>query len=90
MYLLNNYRGGHIFSSGYNGEDKKTIARGSLNVFVLGVFGDSLYYQNTNRYHIKEMNVSSGNISRTILLDNVFYYGMIVVDKSVQPIGELE
>ncbi|CAB4018920.1 Hypothetical predicted protein, partial [Paramuricea clavata] len=75
-----------IISSDYDGKDKKTIANGSFTESILGVFGDSLYYQNTNLHGIKEMNVSTGNISRSILVDKVFYDDLIFVDNSAQPI----
>ena len=88
VYLLTSRK--QIFSSGYDGENVSFITNGSLNRYSLGVFGDSLFYQNTDLYHIKEMNVSNGKISRSILVDKVSYYDLIFVDNSIQPIGELE
>ena len=83
----------HIFSSDYNGLDQKTIVRGLLNDYLLGVLGDSLYYLNNDLFHINEMNVSNGTISRNILVDNNTYYDdLVVVHSSIQPqerMGEL-
>jgi hypothetical protein len=78
-----------LFSCDYDGEDEKTITSGSLNMYSLGVYGDSVYFQNIDRYIINEMNVSNGNISRSILVEKVPYHELIFLDNSVPPIGEL-
>jgi hypothetical protein len=76
----------HIFSSDYNGLDQKTIARGLLNDYSLGVLGDSLYYLKNDLFYVYEMNVSNGTISRKILVDNNTYYDdLVVVHSSIQP-----
>lgn len=80
----------HISSSDYDGRDQKTITSGSFNVYLLGVFGDSLYYLNNDQFYIKVVNVTNGNISRSILVGKADYHDLIFVDGSVQPIGELE
>ena len=82
----------HIFSSDYNGLNQKTIVRGLLNDYLLGVLGDSLYYLNNDLFYVNEMNVSNGTISRNILVDNNTYDDLVVVHSSIQPqerMGEL-
>ena len=78
----------YIKSCDYGGKEKKTIARGPFDSGLLGVLGDSLYVLNTNENRINVMNVSSGNITRKILVDKHDYYDLTLVDKSVQPTGE--
>ena len=77
--LLSNIR--YIKSCDYGGKERKTIARGSFNEYLLSVLGDSLYFLNTIEYRINEMNVSSGNISRTFQVDTTVYYDLLVVDE---------
>ena len=77
-----------IKSCDYGGKEKKTITSGPFNEDLLGVLGDSLYFLNTFDYRITEMNVSNGNISRKIFVDNADYRDLVVVDKSIQPAGE--
>ena len=75
-----------IKSSDYRGQEKKIIKTGHFDTNILGVSVDSLYFLDRNKYRINEMNVSNGNISRTVLVDRgVYYYDLLVVDKSVQP-----
>ena len=91
VYWLENFRSiGHIKSSDYGGRQKETITSGSIDRNLLGVLGDSLYFLNTNEYHIKEMNVSNGNISRTIPIEQEHYQDLLLVAKSVQPTCEYE
>ncbi len=79
-----------ISSCNYKGKDMKAITRGPFNEGVLGVFRDSLYFLvKKNLYHINQMNISNGNISHRILVNKIDYYDLIVVDRSVQPMGEL-
>ncbi len=79
-----------ISSCDYDGKDKKTIASEPFNEGVLGVFRDSLYFLvMKNLYHINQMNISNGNISYGIFVDAIDYYDLIVVDSSVQLMGEL-
>ena len=83
----------HIVSSQYNGLDQKNIISGSFNDHLLGVLGDSLYFLNNDLFYVNEMNISNGNISRNISIDNNSYYDdLIVVHSSIQPLermGEL-
>ena len=74
-----------IESCNYRGREKITITSGSINRNLLGVLGDSLYFLYTNKYRINVMNVSNGNISRTILVEKGNYNDLVLVDKSVQP-----
>ena len=83
---INNY---DISSCDYDGKNKKAITNGPFNVYLLRVFQDSLYFMVNNRYQINQMNVSNGNISRSILVNKTDYYDLLVVDRSVQPMGEL-
>ena len=75
----------YIKSSDFRGQGKKTITEGRFDGSLLGVLGDSLYFLDTSKYRINEMNVSNGNISRKILADRRTYYDLVVVEKSVQP-----
>ena len=92
VYWLN-YRSSNnydISSCDYDGKNKKAITNGPFNRYLLRVFQDSLYFMvKNNRYQINQMNVSNGNISRSILVDKTDYYDLLVVDRSVQPMGEL-
>jgi hypothetical protein len=94
VYWLENRTGVHrIFSTDYNGVDRKIIGNGSLNDYSLGVLGDSLYYLNNDLFHINEMNVFNGDISRKIPVDrNSYYDDLVIVHSSIQPrerMGEL-
>ncbi|CAB4028500.1 Hypothetical predicted protein, partial [Paramuricea clavata] len=89
VYWLENRTSVHrIFSTDYNGLDRKIIVNGLLNDYSLGVLGDSLYYLNNDHdlLYINEMNVFNGNISRKILVDNKTYYDdLVIVHSSIQP-----
>jgi len=79
-----------IKSCDYGGKEKKTMTEGRFNRYLLGVLGDSLYFLDTNKDRINEMNVTNGNISRTIKVDSavdVYYFDLVVVDKTLQPSG---
>ncbi len=79
-----------ISSCDYEGRDRKAITSGPFNRNLLGVFRDSLYFLvKKSLYHINQMNISNGNISHRILVNKIDYYDLIVVDSSVQPMGEL-
>ncbi len=79
-----------ISSCDYDGKNKKSITRGTFNVFLLRVFRDSLYFLvKNNQYHINQMNVSNGNIYRSILVNKTDYYDLLVVDSTLQPMGKL-
>ncbi|CAB4014206.1 Hypothetical predicted protein, partial [Paramuricea clavata] len=76
----------HIVSSDYDGVDQKTIKSGSFNDHLLGVLEDSLYFMKNDLFYVNEMNISNGNISRNILLDNNSYYDdLVLVHSSIQP-----
>ena len=76
----------HVVSSQYSGSDQKTIISGSLNGHLQGVLGDSLYFMNNDLFYVNEVNISNGNISRNILVDNNSYYDdLVVVHRSIQP-----
>ena len=86
--LRSNYH--DISSCDYKGKDMKAITSRPFNRYLLGVFRDSLYFLvMKNLYHINQMNISNGNISHRILVNKIDYYDLIVVDSSVQPMGEL-
>ena len=92
VYWFSSSRGNYydISSCDYEGRDMKAITSGPFNEYILGVFRDSLYFLvKKNLYHINQMNISNGYISHSILVKKIDYYDMIVVDSSVQPIGEL-
>ena len=92
LYLFH-YRSGNnndLFSYDYDGKDKKTITSGPFNEYLLRVFRDSLYFLvKNNLYHINQMNTTNGDISHSILVNTTDYYDLIVVDRTVQPMGEL-
>ena len=85
------YKSNYLISScDYEGRDMKAITSGPFNEYILGVFRDSLYFLvKKNLYHINQMNISNGNISHSILVKTIAYYDLIVVDSSVQTMGEL-
>ena len=80
-----------IFSSDYHGRHQKRLTSttiGPLNGNILGVFGDSLYFQKQNHLYLNKMNVTSRNIPGIILVGKTSYTQLIVVDNSLQPMGE--
>ena len=76
----------YIFSSDYDFQDQKNIRNGSFRVHILAIFGDSLYVQNDGGFYINKINVSNGNIVRSILY-NKPYNDLIVLHSSLQPMG---
>ena len=76
-----------LYSCNYNGKNRKTVKSGPFNEYLLRVFRDSLYFMVKN--NLNQMNVSNGNIFRSILVNKTDYYDLLVVDSSVQPMGEL-
>ena len=91
VYWFSYHKSDYLISScDYEGRDMKAITSGPFNEYILGVFRDSLYFLvKKNLYHINQMNISNGNISHSILVKTIDYYDLIVVDSSVQPVGEL-
>jgi len=85
VYWLKYSSWSNIKSCDYGSKKKETIASGPFHSRLLGVLGDSLYFLNTIEYRINVMNVSNGNISQKILVDNADYKDLLAVDKSVQP-----
>ena len=79
----------YISISDYDGGNQKNIASGSFSKDLLGVFGDLLYFMNSDRSYIKEMNLSNRTLSQTIAVEGDSYYDLIVVHTSLQRIGEL-
>ena len=76
-----------ISSCDYDGKNRKRIRSGPFNRYLLRVFRDSLYFMVKN--NLNQMNVSNGNIYRSILVNKTDYYDLLVVDSTVQPMGEL-
>ncbi len=91
VYWFSYHKSDYLISScDYEGRDMKAITSGPFNEYILGVFRDSLYFLvKKNLYHINQMNISNGNISHSILVKTIAYYDLIVVDSSVQAMGEL-
>ena len=84
VYILDNLE--TIFSICYDGEDKNVITNSSFNGYLLGAFGDWMYFQKGNLLH--ELNVTSGLVTRRITLNKTKYYDLVLVNSSFQPIGE--
>jgi uncharacterized Rossmann fold enzyme len=77
----------HIFSSDYDFQHEKKITNGTSSYYVLAIFGDSLwYFQKRNGFSINQVNVSNGNIIRSILVDKT-YEDIIVFHSYIQPMG---
>ena len=78
-----------ISASDYNGGNQRKITSGQFLKYILSVFNGSLYFMNNDRSYIKEMNVSKGNLIRSIAVNKNYYYNLIVVHNSLQPLGKL-
>ena len=79
-----------IFSSGYEGKNKTIVKSGSFNRYLLGIFEDSVHFQQKNVLYINEMNITSGVISRSIKVIRARYRDLAIVHSSLQPMGELQ
>ena len=80
----------YISASDYDGGNQTKITSGPFRRFILGVFNGSLYFMNDNDgSQINEVNLSSRNVIRSIAVDRNGYYDLIVVHKSLQPLGKL-
>ena len=79
--------GRYIFASDYDGGNQRKIISGQFKNYILSVFNNSLYFMNYDRSYIKEIN--NGNASRSILVHGNYYYDLIVVHNSLQPLGKL-
>ena len=79
----------YISASGYDGENQRKITSGPFRYYILGVFNGSLYFMNNDRSQIREMNASNTNVIRSIAVDRNYYWDLIVVHNSLQPLGKL-
>jgi len=76
--------------SGYDGKTTTILKSGSFNHFLLGIFEDSVYFQEWNVPYINEMNITSGNISRSINVDKTDYPDLVIFHNSLQTMGKLQ
>jgi hypothetical protein len=76
----------HIFSSGYDFQDLKSIRNGSFSGYILAISGDSLYFQNAGAFSINQMNISNGNLVHSIPVGKE-YKDLIVLHSSLQSMG---
>ena len=77
----------HIFSSDYDFQQLKITRNGSFRSSMLAISGYSLYFQNADVFSINQMNISNGNIARSILVDKA-YTDLIVLHSSLQSMGK--
>ena len=84
VYSLDKYWD-FIFAIDYDDGNEGMIINGQF--YILSVFNNSLYFMNYDRSYIKEIN--NGNASRSILVHRNYYYDLIVVHNSLQPLGKL-
>ena len=78
----------YISASDYDGGNQTKITSGPFWDDILGVFNGSLYFMNNDRSQIKAMDVSN-EIIRSIAVDRYYYWDLIVVHNSLQPLGKL-
>jgi hypothetical protein len=76
----------HIFSSDYDFQHQTNIRNGLFSTYMLAVFGDLMFFQNGDVFSIKEINISNGNIMRSIVVDKA-YTRLILMSNSLQPMG---
>ena len=79
----------YISATDYDGGNHRIITSGQFWFDILGVFNGSLYFMNNDGSYIKEMNLSNRNYIRSIAVDRNDYRDLIVVHKSLQPLGKL-
>ena len=79
-----------VFSRDYDGKNTTTVKRGTFNVLLLGIFEDSVYFQEWNARYINAMNRTSRIISHSIKVDRTDYRDLVIVHNSLQPMGELQ
>ena len=79
----------YISASDYDGGNQTKITSGPFWDHILGVFNGSLYFMNSDRSQIKEMDVSNKIVIRSIAVDRNDYSDLIVVHNSLQPLGKL-
>ena len=82
--------GNGVFSTDYDGKNTITVKSGSFNLFLLGIFEDSVYFQKSNVRYINAMNRTSRIISHSIKVDKTDYRDLVIVHNSLQPMGELQ
>ena len=80
----------YIFASDYDGGNQRKIISGRFWDGILSVFNGSLYFVNYDRSFINEMYVSNENVRRRIAVHRNYYYDLIVVHNSLQPLGKLK
>ena len=72
----------------YNAGSKTLIGAGFFNKDLLGVFGNLIYFLDSNSTYLNEMNISSQNIKGKVsLVQRNPYLSMIIVDSSLQERG---
>ena len=79
-----------ILSSSYDGINTTTVKSGSFNNRLLGIFENSIFFQERNVLYINEMNITSRNISRSVKVDKTDYRDLVIVHNSLQPMGKLQ
>ena len=77
----------YISASDYDGGNQRKITSAQFWIDIFGVFNGLLYFN--DRSYIKEMNLSNRNYIRSIAVDRNDYLDLIVVHKSLQPLGKL-
>ena len=80
-------KGHYISTSDYDGENQRKITSGRY-IDILGVFNGSLYFMISDRSYLKEINVSNRNVIRSIAAERNYYYDLIFVHNSLQPLGK--
>ena len=78
----------YISASDYDGGNQRKITSGPFSNYILGVFNGSLYFMNNDGSQIKEMDVSNEIVIRSIAVDRNYYYDLIVVHNTLQPLGK--
>jgi hypothetical protein len=86
VYWQDENRG--IFSISYDGLNKMTAKNGSFNRRLLGTLEGSAYFQEVNAPYINQLNISSGEISLSLKLNETDYLDLVVVHSSLM--GELK
>ncbi len=76
----------YIFSIDYDGGFNESIRAGSFNTHLLGVSGNLLYFLEDDLY---EADVLNRTKPRKILGEKDVYHSMLIVDRALQPLGEL-
>ena len=87
--LIYAFRDKYIFSTSYDGVNRKTFNVGLWQWHYLGIVADTVFFQKRDAYYINELNVTSGFISRSIKVDKKRYEELVVVHGSSQPTGKL-